>query len=85
MGAYQIHEIYVRDANRILGWHKFDYIDRRDRAKSREMTSIVIQHYGNSDIETMARSHKCPTERYRESTKEYWLKVKEYLELNLGD
>ncbi|MCK5601773.1 hypothetical protein KAR91_07895 [Candidatus Pacearchaeota archaeon] len=76
LGAYQIHEIYVRDANRILGWYRFRYEDRRDRKKSREMTSIVIQHYGKGDIETMARTHKCPPERYKDSTLPYWEKVK---------
>ncbi|KKN07452.1 hypothetical protein LCGC14_1066780 [marine sediment metagenome] len=79
LGAFQIHEIYVDDANRILGWDKFSYEDRRDRAKSREMTAIVIQHYGKGDIETMARAHKCPTARYKESTKQYWEKVKLHL------
>ena len=79
IGAYQLHEIYVRDANRILGWYRFRYEDRRNRAKSREMTSIVIQHYGKGDIETMARAHKCPTARYKESTKPYWNKIKAVL------
>lgn len=79
LGAYQIHEIYVRDANRILGWYRFRYEDRRDRKKSREMTSIVIQHYGKGDIETMARTHKCPPERYKDSTLPYWEKVKAVL------
>ena len=75
VGAYQIHKIYVRDTNRILGYDKFTYEDRWDRDKSREMTSIVIQHYGKGDIETMARTHKCPTERYKDSTLPYWEKV----------
>lgn len=79
IGAYQIHKIYVRDANRILGYDKFTYEDRWDRDKSRAMTSIVIQHYGD-DIETMARSHKCPTKRYHESTKNYWYLVKKRLD-----
>ncbi len=79
IGAYQLHKIYVRDANRILGFDIYSYEDRWDRAKSREMTSIVIQHYGEGDIETMARTHKCPTDRYKESTKPYWLKVKAVL------
>ncbi len=79
IGAYQIHKIYVRDANRILGQDKFAYADRWDKHKSREMTAIVIQHYGKGDIETMARAHKCPTARYKESTKPYWEKVKLYL------
>ena len=80
IGAYQIWKIYVRDANRILGWGKYSYEDRWERDKSREMTAIVIQHYGKGDIETMARTHKCPPERYKESTKPYWAKVKARLE-----
>lgn len=85
VGAYQIWKIYVDDANRILALQgkskRYTYEDRRDKAKSREMTAIVIQHYGKGDTETMARAHKCPPKRYSESTKPYWERVKARLEL----
>ena len=81
VGAYQIHKIYVDDANRIVGWDKFLYADRWDRDNSREMTSIVIQHYGKGDFETMARIHNGgPNGWKKESTKKYWNKVKIRLE-----
>ena len=79
VGAYQIWKIYVDDANRILALQgknrRYTYDDRQNKAKSREMVAIVIQHYGN-DIETMARAHKCPPKRYDEFTKAYWGKIK---------
>ncbi len=84
IGAYQIWKIYVDDANRILTLQgkgkRYTYEDRWDKGKSREMTAIVIQHYGKGDIETMARAHNCPPKRYSESTKKYWLKIKNYLD-----
>lgn len=80
IGAYQIWPIYLRDCNRILELQgkdkRYTLDDRWDKAKSRQITSIVIQHYGNGSIETMARAHHCPPERYKKSTLPYWLKVK---------
>lgn len=49
IGAYQIHESYVDDVNRILGLQgsdkQFTYEDRWDKAKSREMTAIYIKNW----------------------------------------
>lgn len=83
IGSFQIKKIYVDDCNRLLTLQgskkRFTYKDRWDRDKSREMTAIVIQHYGK-DFETMARAHNCPPKRYSKSTKPYWEKVKRELE-----
>jgi len=123
VGAYQLTEIYVDDANRIMRlfsdewapWvaedseirkavpahmdgqdiYFFNYEDRWDREKSRMITNIVTCYYAGRDwsnkrwdmngwLETAARTHKNPTERNSESTKEYWLKVKARLEKNAG-
>lgn len=45
VGAYQLHEIYVKECNRIA---KTDYAagDRRDPAKSREITRLVLTYWG---------------------------------------
>lgn len=37
--------IFVRDANRILGYNKFTYTDRYSLYRSIEMAIIVINHY----------------------------------------
>ena len=90
IGAYQIWKIYVDDVNRIFKLYirpmyqkggLYTYEDRRDRDKSREMTAIVIQHYGKGNIEYMARIHNGGGNGHRkESTKPYWAKVKARLE-----
>ena len=95
IGAYQLKKIYVDDCNRILDIYndddrRFTYADRWDKKKSRIITSIVTTYYAGEDwkdkphsrmdfFETAARTHKNPTERNQESTKAYWLKVKERL------
>jgi hypothetical protein len=81
VGAYQIHEIYVRDVNRIgLLGHNFDFQDREDPVKSRKMVTIYLKHYGGT-FEEMARKHNGgPQGHKKESTKAYWLKVKARME-----
>ncbi len=79
VGSYQIHKIYVDDVNRILGEDRYNYSDRWNKAKSREMTSILITHYGKGDIELMARSHRKPSDPYGEGMDEYWKKVQKVL------
>lgn len=94
IGAYQLHKIYVDNCNRILrlmgGTGHYTYADRWDRNKSRFITNIVMAHYAMKDwkskrwdmmgyLETAARTHKNPTLRNHESTKAYWLKIKNRL------
>lgn len=81
VGAYQLWKIYVDDANRIVGENRWTYDDRWDRAKSREMTRIVISHYGKGDIEKMARIHNGGGSGWKKpATLPYWEKVKKQLE-----
>lgn len=95
VGAYQIHKIYVRDVNRILGKETYTYEDRWNRDKSREMTRIYLKYYdhntptdgknqypfGNmSWQERLARIHNGGPQGYKkESTEAYWEKVKRVL------
>lgn len=44
-GCLQITAIYVKDANRILGYERYTLADRFDREKSIEMFNIVQEHY----------------------------------------
>lgn len=71
--------------------YQFTYDDRWDRDKSRAMTTIVTRHYAQIDwknkqidmmgyLETVARTHRNPTERNKESTKPYWIRVKARME-----
>lgn len=45
LGPAQILRCRVDDVNRILGYHAYDYTDRLDGRKCREMFSISCQHY----------------------------------------
>lgn len=45
VGSFQLWPVYVDDANRIAGT-KYTYDDRWCPVKSREMTRIVLEHYG---------------------------------------
>ena len=52
---------------------------RRDRQRSRAMVRIYLKHYGGT-FEEMARKHNGgPQGHKKESTKEYWEKVKNRL------
>ncbi len=50
VGAYQIHQIYVRDVNRILALHGissvYSYGDRYNKGKSRAMVMLYTEYYG---------------------------------------
>ena len=91
IGAYQIHKIYIDDCNRISQLRsnpvRFNYEDRWDKRKSREMVKIYLLHYfyiafENSTEtlapwETIARIHNGgPNGWKKPSTKAYWLKIK---------
>ena len=46
VGCLQIHDVYMREANRILGFPAFNSKDRHDREASFEMARIVLTHHG---------------------------------------
>ena len=45
VGLYQIHDIYRREANRILGRQAYRSKDRRDPEKAGAMVRIVLTHW----------------------------------------
>jgi len=80
VGSFQIWKIYVRDVNRILGYDKYTYEDRWDKDKSREMVTVYLNNYGGT-FEEMARKHNGgPGGHKKEATKQYWIKVRNYLD-----
>ncbi len=97
IGAYQIHEIYVDDVNRIIKASKkafrprehYTYDDRWYKYRCRQMIRIYVIYYGQyadtdaSWYEIYARIHNGgPNGWKKESTKEYWKKVQKYLEVS---
>ena len=88
VGAYQIHEIYVKDANRISG-KSYTLEDRYDEKKSLEIVKIVTTYYGNyykkktgKEVtpEIIARIHNGGALGWnKSSTISYWNKVKSKL------
>jgi hypothetical protein len=96
VGAYQLHKIYVDEVNRLLGNETYSYEDRWDKAKSRQMTHIYLLYHAFTAqtelrlleykgsfgrFEILARIHNGGPQGYKkESTKAYWLKVKERME-----
>jgi len=80
VGAYQLWPVYVKDANRIAGT-KYTLSDRYDRNKSREITRIVLAHYGkNVPFDKWAVIHIDPGKRKdwdRPAAKEYLRKINE--------
>jgi len=91
-GCLQIRPICVKDINRIIGEEKYCLNDRYDRVKSIEMFKIYTSHYYNrfkkeicqaniSEFEAKARIwNGGPLGWQKDSTKKYWLLVKEQLE-----
>jgi hypothetical protein len=77
VGAFQIHEIYVNDVNRISDYPFYCYDDRYDYAKSREMVRIYLLHYGqNRSLFEMAQIHNGGPKGYaKKSTIAYAEKV----------
>tara|TARA_R110002020_G_scaffold21429_2_gene72784 strand:+ start:5671 stop:6069 length:399 start_codon:yes stop_codon:yes gene_type:complete len=51
VGSLQIHRIYVREVNRILGENRFTYADRNDTQKSVEMAKIHIGYWSPKNME----------------------------------
>ena len=87
VGCMQIHPIMVRDVNRILCWDGYTLDDRYDRYKSRQMCRIYLYHYcKDMSLEDMTRCwNGGPTGYKKESTKKYWLKIRELLEQALKE
>jgi soluble lytic murein transglycosylase-like protein len=87
IGVLQIHEITVRDANRIMRVNRdksrpqFNLEDRWDPEKSREIFTIIAMHYSlNESDEVIARRwNGGPGGDRRRSTMGYWNKVKKEL------
>lgn len=92
VGRYQIWETYVDDVNRILGYKKYSYEDRKNASKSIQMVYIYLTHYGKRyerltgkkcTDEIYARIHNGGPNGWRkESTVKYWHKVQ--IELQRG-
>jgi hypothetical protein len=63
LGRYQIHEIFVRNVNRILRRPVYQPADRSDPVKARDMTLIHATHYWDRfpanvrTLRNMARVH----------------------------
>jgi hypothetical protein len=45
VGRFQLHKKYVTDVNRIVGYRKYSFNDRKDGNKSREMTRIYLTYW----------------------------------------
>jgi hypothetical protein len=88
-GCLQITPILVKDVNRIAGTN-YTLEDRFDRQKSIEMAQIYLTYYGKvytkktgnePDNEVYARMwNGGPNGWKKESTRDFWLKVKAELE-----
>ena len=88
-GCLQITPILVKDVNRIAGTN-FTLEDRFDRQKSIEMAQIYLTYYGKvytkktgkePDDEVYARMwNGGPNGWKKESTRDFWQKVKAELE-----
>lgn len=48
IGLYQIRPIYVRDANRILGYQVFEHKDAWNPEAAEEIIKAVTAHYGKN-------------------------------------
>lgn len=81
VGCLQIHRRMVRDVNRILGYKKFSYDDRKNRECSIEMMKIYIDHYNLEGPEMIARCWNGGPKGYKKSaTDGYWARVEATLE-----
>lgn len=84
--VYQLQDAYIDDVNRILGRNEFDYNDKYDVGKSKEMMVIYLMRYGaiyesktgNAvSYSVLARIHNGGPNGWRKpSTLKYWHKVK---------
>ncbi len=89
VGILQLHKVYVDDANRIVGYKKYNYNDRYDVRKSEEITLIVLAHYGDiyeyrtgkpCTDEVLARIHNLGYSNWdSELGVIYWNRVKQFM------
>lgn len=89
VGLYQLHQIAVDDVNKAYGNH-YTPEDRKDPEKAKEIVERYLilngsrfkRKYGKGPtIEEMARMYNGgPRGHLKESTLEYWKKVKAHLE-----
>lgn len=87
LGCLQIHEIYVRDINRLWGTD-YKHIDAFERTKATQMFLAYTGWYAvkmeedtgrKATFEDIARIHNGGPDGWKkESTKAYWDKVKLY-------
>lgn len=58
IGVLQIHPVMVDDINRIVGYKKFTYKDRKIPSKSIQMAVIYFRHYERDlqDFEALSRA-----------------------------
>ena len=102
VGPYQQWKSHVDEANRIMGLYKnkykinvptFTYDDRTNEDKSRQMTRIILNYYGDKyafqnkgkqmSLEQFARTHNGGPDGYKQdSTLEYWQNVLNYINAN---
>ncbi|MCK9482829.1 MAG: lytic transglycosylase domain-containing protein [Candidatus Marinimicrobia bacterium] len=80
VGCLQIHPIFVKDVNRIIGKDKYTLQDRYSRAKSIEMANIYLNHYGGTIEERARKFNGGPNGHQKKATENYWRKVKRELD-----
>ena len=83
VGMYQLHPLYVKDVNRILGKERFTLKDRLSPVKSRLMVTIYLRHYGRGHtLLEMARIHNGGPQGFRRAaTLKYAEKIQEQLRI----
>ena len=89
-GRYQLRPIYVRDVNRILELRgaemRYKLGDAHVQHLAEEMMLIYWEWYGMRSDEQKARSHNGgPRGPEKDSTLEYWNKVKALMEGESND
>lgn len=88
--VYQLQDAYIDDVNRILGRKEFDYDDKYDVGKSREMMVVYLMQYGaiyesktgNAvSYSVLARIHNGgPRGWKKHATLKYWRKIQKAME-----
>ena len=79
IGILQIHAIMVKDVNRISG-KAYTLQDRRSKAKSYEMATIYLKHYGKPNAEYLCRLWNAgPDGNTQAGTRKYWIKCQKVI------
>lgn len=80
VGCLQIRPIMLREVNRLLGYNKYQLVDRLNKVKSIEMFNVIKEHTTNPTNEKLARNWNGGWNGYKkQSTLKYWHKVKKQL------